>query len=99
GWISEDDYIHKSIHFLYEEYEKPLKGIALGGTKKDVKGYTTESVLVKEKLEDVQWPIEGDWNVVIKRGCILGDWVYECYDADDGDYYGWIKASDLKIEK
>ena len=99
GWISEDDYIHKSIHFLYEEYEKPLKGIALGGTKKDVKGYTTESVLVKEKLEDVQWPIEGDWNVIIKRGCILGDWVYECYDADDGDYYGWIKASDLKIEK
>ena len=23
---------------------------------------------------------------------------YECYDADVGDYYGWVRKSDLTLE-
>ncbi len=36
----------------------------------------------------------GDWNVTAVNTCYsMGITWYELYDADDGDYYGWVDAS------
>ena len=62
-------------------------------------GYKSSYVL-EGGAEEKQWPIEGIWNVKGNRTAKWPDgtiW-YECYDADDGDYYGWIKKSDLTPE-
>ena len=92
GWICEADlYLHERV-FRYEEYETPHYGVALGDESGSVFGYTTDYVL-KNGPKEVQWPIEGKWNVKITRSSNdSGGWLYECYDADDGDYYGWIYA-------
>jgi hypothetical protein len=94
GWICEDDFYLYDRFFSYEEFETPSYGIALGNESGDVVGYTSDSIL-KNGEKEVQWKIEGKWNVVIKRACCRSDWYYECYDADDGDYYGWIPSKDL----
>ena len=94
GWICEDDFYLYDRFFSYEEFETPSYGIALGNESGDVVGYTTDSILKKGEKE-VQWKIEGKWNVVIKRACYTSNWYYECYDADDGDYYGWIPSKNL----
>ena len=45
-----------------------------------------------------QWHIEGNWNIVAKKKCFShGTFWYECWDADDGDYYGRIKSYDLEF--
>lgn len=86
---------------------EPLKGTALGEDHKfynwltddpGVYGYEKTFVLdygPKKK----HWKIEGDWNIVAKSKCFShGETWYECWDADDGDYYGWIRANDIRFD-
>lgn len=59
-------------------------------------GYKSSYVLEHGK-EEKQWPIEGKWHLTAKNVCISwGTLWYECWDSDDGDYYGWIQ--DYNIE-
>ena len=79
------------------ELTEPLKGVAIGEKHNDVKGYAS-SYILEYGPEKTQWPIEGDWNIVAKNKCKShGRIWYECWDADDGDYYGWIKEYDLEF--
>ena len=80
------------------DLNEPLKGVALGGTGfSDVNGYAS-SYILEYGPEKIQWEIEGDWNIIAKNKCKShGRIWYECWDADDGDYYGWIKEYDLEF--
>ena len=84
--------------FRYEEYETPLSGIVTGSKSGDVFGYTNDYIL-KKGAEEALRKVEVKRNVLIKRACYKSSWLYDCYDADNGDYYGWIKESDLTLEK
>lgn len=53
-------------------------------------GYSS-SYIVDYGPKEYQWFIEGDWHITAKNKIIShGDLWYECWDSDDGDYYGWI---------
>ncbi len=98
GWICEDDLIRQGRFFDYKKYDTPVYGVALGDESGSVVGYTSAYILKKGEKE-VQWPIEGKWNVKIVAEAYNDNTerVYECYDADDGDYYGWIPGNNLLI--
>ena len=98
GWICEDDLIKHTRFFDYKKYDVQCYGVALGDESGSVVGYTTDYVL-KNGSKEVQWPIEGKWNVKIVAEAYndTTSRVYECYDADDGDYYGWIQGKYLLI--
>ena len=98
GWISEEDCTMHNRFFRYEEYETPLSGIVTDSKSGDVFGYTNDYIL-KKGAEEALRKVEVKRNVLIKRACYKSSWLYDCYDADNGDYYGWIKESDLTLEK
>ncbi|WP_044974962.1 TIR domain-containing protein [Ruminococcus sp. HUN007] len=71
-----------------------LKGqISSGGLK--IEGYTTDYVCYGGE-KTVQWICEDTWHITAKRKTFSYglDW-YECWDTDDGDYYGWIDGQFL----
>ena len=80
------------------ELSSPLKGIAKGGEYHDLFGYET-SYVIDFGLEIKHWEIEGEWNIIAKSKCYShGTTWYECWDADDGDYYGWITGNSISFE-
>ncbi len=71
---------------------EPMNGeINSGGVTID--GYTTDYIC-KGSEREVQWRCEDGWHITAKNLCYSYHTVwYECWDTEDGDYYGWIDAS------
>lgn len=70
-----------------QKLETELKGDTCSG----IYGYASSYVL-EYGPEEKYWPIEGEWHITAKNVVNShGDIWYECWDSDDGDYYGWIK--------
>lgn len=57
-----------------------------------VTGFATSYVIDGGEVEEIRHRL-GDWHVKAVNWCYTKDvlW-YELYDADDGDYYGWVDA-------
>lgn len=72
----------------------PLTGEITGD---GVYGYTTGYVCHGGSKE-VQHKVQNGWHVTLKNHHYSYgiDW-YECYDTDDGDYYGWIDDSFIYV--
>lgn len=65
-----------------------------GGT---IYGMTTEYVCNNGPYE-TQWPVEDTWHITIKNTVTShGVTWYECWDTDDGDYYGWIDGTYIRL--
>jgi tetrahydromethanopterin S-methyltransferase subunit B len=59
-----------------------------------VDGYTTSYVRGGSKV--VEHSVENAWHITAKTTCYSrGITWYECWDSDDGDYYGWIDSTYL----
>ncbi len=69
--------------------------ISSGG--KTIEGYTTDYVCFGGE-QTVQWICEDTWHITAQRrtSSYGVDW-YECWDTDDGDYYGWIDSKFLSF--
>lgn len=62
-----------------------------------VYGYTTDYVYYGGAKKE-QHKVQDAWNITAKNTCYShGVTWYECWDTDDGDYYGWIDASFLSF--
>lgn len=60
-----------------------------------VYGYTTNYVAYGGSKQ-TQHKVEDTWHITAKNQCTsYGVTWYECWDTDDGDYYGWIDANYL----
>jgi len=78
----------------------PLSENLSGVTERisDLYGYASSYVL-EFGPKKTQWPIEGGWRVSARNKCRShGDVWYECWDADDGDYYGWIPSRNIRFD-
>lgn len=59
----------------------------------EIEGYTSDYVVNGGK-KTRQWLCEDKWHITAKRYTnSYGITWYECWDTDDGDYYGWIDSS------
>lgn len=62
-----------------------------------VYGYTTNYVVYGGSKE-IQHKVQDTWHITAKNRCTsYGVTWYECWDTDDGDYYGWIDANYLSF--
>ena len=62
---------------------------------KEIEGYTTDYVC-NGGTKTAQWTCEDTWHITARRKTYsYGIWWYECWDTDDGDYYGWIDSNFL----
>ncbi len=59
-----------------------------------VAGYDTSYVCDGGAVSTVRNSLGDTWHISTWRGCYnYGIVWYECYDSDDGDYYGWVDSS------
>lgn len=69
------------------ESHLPRKGEVKGD---GVYGYTTDYVCNGGPLEE-QHAVQNGWHITLKNAYFShGVRWFECWDSDDGDYYGWI---------
>ncbi len=62
-----------------------------------VYGYTTNYVVYGGSKE-TQHKVQDTWHITAKNRCTShGVTWYECWDTDDGDYYGWIDVNYLSF--
>lgn len=63
-----------------------------------VDGFSSSYILKNGAVRRERDDLESGWHVVAKRMCWNYDltW-YELYDADDGDYYGWVDSTYLDL--
>jgi hypothetical protein len=62
-----------------------------------IEGYTTNYICNGGEKER-QWICEDRWHITAKNIFYsYGITWYECWDTDDGDYYGWIDSKFLKF--
>lgn len=62
-----------------------------------VYGYTTNYVVYGGSKQE-QHKVQDTWHITAKNKCNShGVTWYECWDTDDGDYYGWIDANYLSF--
>ena len=62
-----------------------------GGT---VAGYDSSYICDGGRKAIVRDSLGDAWHISTWRGCYnYGTVWYECYDSDDGDYYGWVDSS------
>lgn len=62
-----------------------------------VYGYTTDYVVNGGKKK-TQHKVQDTWHITAKNKCSsYGITWYECWDSDDGDYYGWIDSKYLSF--
>lgn len=73
--------------------DNAVKGIISETEREQVYGYTDSYIngSVSEE-EGRNWPVEGGWHITVKRVYSTDSYnaMYDCYDSDDGDHYGWI---------
>lgn len=68
-----------------------------GGT---VSGYKTSYVVDGGKRATVRKKLGNGWHINAVRYCYAKDIVwYELYDADDGDYYGWVDSDYIVFDE
>ena len=68
-----------------------------GGT---VPGYKTSYVVDGGKRATVRKKLGNGWHINAVRYCYAKDIVwYELYDADDGDYYGWVDSDYIDFDE
>lgn len=72
----------------------PLKGEVNGN---GVYGYTTDYVCY-DGAKETQHAVQNGWHITLKNTYFSHNvtWV-ECWDSDDGDYYGWIDLNFVTI--
>ena len=59
-----------------------------------VDGFSSSYILKNGAVRRERDDLESGWHVVAKRMCWnYGLTWYELYDADDGDYYGWVDST------
>ena len=80
--------------FEIMEINPPMYGeIASNGL--EIEGYTSDYVCYGG-AKTRQWICEDTWHITAKRFVeSYGICWYECWDTDDGDYYGWIDSNFL----
>ena len=62
-----------------------------GGT---LPGYSTNYIVYGGSYETIRDSLGNSWHIIAKNACYARDTLwYECWDSDDGDYYGWVIAS------
>ncbi|MBQ8825272.1 MAG: hypothetical protein IJZ64_08625 [Ruminococcus sp.] len=94
GWIDEDYLSFYSNNKVSTASITPKKGEVSG---KGVYGYTTDYVVNGGKKK-TQHKVENTWHITAKTQCVsYGITWYECWDSDDGDYYGWIDSKYLSF--
>ncbi len=60
-----------------------------------VYGYTSGYV-VEGGAEELQWDMEEGWHITAVSAIYSkGKLWFDCYDTDDNDHYGWVKAEDI----
>ena len=73
----------------------PRKGQVAGN---GVYGYASSYACYSDGAEATQHKVENTWHITAKNTCYShGVTWYECWDNDDGDYYGWIDANYLSF--
>lgn len=70
-----------------------LSGVINSKGAKYVYSYTTDYVLNGGKKAEQRLDLENGWNISAKSFCSAYGLIwYELWDADDGDYYGWVDS-------
>lgn len=73
----------------------PRKGQVAGN---GVYGYASSYACYSDGAQATQHKVENTWHITAKNTCYShGVTWYECWDTDDGDYYGWIDANYLSF--
>ena len=73
----------------------PRKGQVAGN---GVYGYASSYACYSDGKQATQHKVENTWHITAKNTCYShGVTWYECWDTDDGDYYGWIDANYLSF--
>lgn len=73
----------------------PRKGQVAGN---GVYGYASSYACYSDGKQQTQHAVENTWHITAKNTCYShGVTWYECWDTDDGDYYGWIDANYLSF--
>lgn len=73
----------------------PRKGQVAGN---GVYGYASSYACYSDGAQATQHKVENTWHITAKNTCSShGVTWYECWDTDDGDYYGWIDANYLSF--
>ena len=73
----------------------PRKGQVAGN---GVYGYASSYACYSDGAQATQHKVENTWHITAKNTCYShGVTWYECWDNDDGDYYGWIDANYLSF--
>ena len=76
------------------ESHLPRKGEVKGD---GVYGYTTDYVCNGGPLEE-QHAVQNGWHITLKNAYFShGVRWFECWDSDDGDYYGWIDLNYITV--
>lgn len=73
----------------------PRKGQVAGN---GVYGYASSYACYSDGAQATQHKVENTWHITAKNTCYShGVTWYECWDTDDGDYYGWIDTNYLSF--
>ena len=73
----------------------PRKGQVAGN---GVYGYASSYACYSDGAQATQHKVENTWHITAKNTCSShGVTWYECWDTDDGDYYGWIDSNYLSF--
>lgn len=73
----------------------PRKGQVAGN---GVYGYASSYACYSDGKQVTQHKVENTWHITAKNTCYShGVTWYECWDTDDGDYYGWIDSNYLSF--
>ncbi len=63
----------------------------------DVYGYT-DNYVIYSHAQETQHKVQHTWHITAYTTCYAhGVTWYECWDTDDGDYYGWIDENFLRF--
>ncbi len=97
GWIDGDyiDFYDNSVNAITSVYSiDPRRGEIDGN---GIYGYTWNYV-VYGGAQQTEHKVQDTWHITAYSTCYShGVTWYECWDTDDGDYYGWIDANYLSF--
>ena len=64
-----------------------------------VASFASSYVVYGGSAEKVRSSLGNDWNIKASNSCYsMGITWYELYDADDGDYYGWVDSGYINFD-
>ncbi len=105
GWI-DGDYLYfydsgyappAQQHTANDIYEVNPRQGEVYAPSGDVYGYT-DGYVVYNYAQETQHKVQHTWHITAYNICYShGVTWYECWDSDDGDYYGWIDEKFLRF--